>query len=137
MNFHDNSKNKNWEIDFSFDSAHSKSFIKTVAKLRDCITLVGKKPKIYNRNTFTLSSQRIFNQMPYTGTHKLYNRRTLYHDAIRYGRLFYFAYNHQPPRDANLLAVARQPLLCHVVRAGAFTERSMRLAVVGMNSYIK
>ena len=31
---HDNSKNKNRKIDFSFDSAHCASFIKTEAKLR-------------------------------------------------------------------------------------------------------
>ena len=37
MNFHDNSKNKNWKnqkIDFSFDSAHCASFMKTGEKLR-------------------------------------------------------------------------------------------------------
>ena len=35
--FHENSKNKNWKIlkfDFSFDSAHCASFIKTGAKLK-------------------------------------------------------------------------------------------------------
>ena len=34
MNFHDNLKNKNRKIDFSLDSAHFASFIKTGAKLR-------------------------------------------------------------------------------------------------------
>ena len=34
MNFHDNSKNKNQKIDFSFDSVHYASFITTWAKLR-------------------------------------------------------------------------------------------------------
>ena len=34
MNFHDNPKNKNQKIDFSFDSAHCTSFIKMGAKLR-------------------------------------------------------------------------------------------------------
>ena len=34
MNFHDNSKNKKRKIDFSFDSAHYVSFIKTGEKLR-------------------------------------------------------------------------------------------------------
>ena len=34
MNFHDKSKNNNQKIDFSFDSAHCTSFIKTGAKQR-------------------------------------------------------------------------------------------------------
>ena len=33
MNFHDNSKDKNQKIDFSFNSAYFASFIKTGAKL--------------------------------------------------------------------------------------------------------
>ena len=51
MNFHDNLKNKirkNRKIDFSFDSAHCASSIKTGAKLSGeggvCIFLVGKRP---------------------------------------------------------------------------------------------
>ena len=35
MNFHDNTKNKNWKIDFSFDSALYASFMKLATKLRD------------------------------------------------------------------------------------------------------
>ena len=35
MNFHDNSKNKNRKIDFSFGSSHCESLIKTGAKLRE------------------------------------------------------------------------------------------------------
>ena len=34
MNFHDNSKNKNWKIDFSFNSALCASYMKIGAKLR-------------------------------------------------------------------------------------------------------
>ena len=51
MNFHDNSKNKNLKIDFSFVSAHYASSIKNESKLRRrggggfCISLVGKIPK--------------------------------------------------------------------------------------------
>ena len=48
MNFHDNLKNKNRKIYFSFVSTHCLSFIKTESKLRGrrgvCISLVGKKP---------------------------------------------------------------------------------------------
>ena len=50
MNFHDNSKNKNWKIEFSFDSAHCTSFMKVGLKLMVggsgvvCISLVGTEP---------------------------------------------------------------------------------------------
>ena len=51
MNFHDNSKNKNQKIDFSFDSAHCASFIIIGAKLREewgaCKSIVGKKPELH------------------------------------------------------------------------------------------
>ena len=49
MNFHDNSKNKNKKMDFSFNSAHYASLIKMGAKLRGggvCISLDGKHPRI-------------------------------------------------------------------------------------------
>ena len=47
MNFHDNSKNINRKIDFSFVSAHCASSIKNGSKLRGvvCISSVGKKPR--------------------------------------------------------------------------------------------
>ena len=44
MNFHNNSKNRNRKTNFSFDSAHCASFIKTGAKLRGHI-LSWKIPK--------------------------------------------------------------------------------------------
>ena len=34
LNFHDNSKNKNWKIYFPFISVHCASSIKTISKLR-------------------------------------------------------------------------------------------------------
>ena len=48
MNFHENSKNKNRKINFSFDSAHRASFMKMRAQLRGgegvCISLLGTGP---------------------------------------------------------------------------------------------
>jgi len=51
MNFHDNPKNKNGKIDFSFDSAHSASVTKMGEKLWGggmCISLLRTGPIIWN-----------------------------------------------------------------------------------------
>ena len=47
MKLHNNSKNKNRKIYFSYDSAHCASFMKMGAKLREggvCISLLGTGP---------------------------------------------------------------------------------------------
>ena len=48
MNFHDNSKNTNWKIDFSFVSGHCASFMIVGSKTEGggvCVSLVGTEPK--------------------------------------------------------------------------------------------
>ena len=58
MNFHDNSKNKNRKIVFSFVYAHCTSFMRVGSKLRGvvCLSLVGTEP--VNLNTFEIKKCR-------------------------------------------------------------------------------
>ena len=63
VNFHDNSKNKNRKIDFSFDSANCTSIMKVGSKLREggrgvSISLVGTEPytSYLPRNTYIVGS---------------------------------------------------------------------------------
>ena len=56
MNFYNNSKNIKWKIDFSFNSEHYASFIKTGEKLRGevCISLFVKTPNNSTHGQFHL-----------------------------------------------------------------------------------
>ena len=80
MNFHDNSKDKNRKIDFSFVSDHSASFMKTGAKLHilkilEMLRNVYPEKKNYNWKKIRLTKKAFF-QEPGSETSHRYLRKT-------------------------------------------------------------